>query len=278
MYTTFTTVINNPHNWAKNTANTSLKYARWTGTSWNTQTVDTVVNDSLSSISLAFGKNNQPYILYNPSSNTNNIKLATYQNSNWKIQTAQLPPSTGNCGNIVVDSKGYPHFLSTQPNQNSTTLSNILYVSFNQTTWNTQTIASKVNLGTIGELVLDSNDYPHFTYSTSDDKTMYVAYSGNIWEIQTLASNIGVGDLALDSSGNPHLLFRTYSPARYSNHLMYATVTETTQTPSPTVPETTNFTVAAEAIIASVFVLAFVVVSLLLYKRHRKTHNSILNR
>jgi hypothetical protein len=272
VYTTFTTVINNPHDWAKNTANTSLKYARWTGTSWNTQTVDTVVNDSLSSISFVFGKNNQPYILYSPSSNSSNIKLAIYQNSNWKIQTAQLPPSTGNCGNIVMDSKGNPHFLSKQPYQNSTTLSNILYVSFNQTTWNTQLIASKVSLGydsSIGELVLDSNDYPHFTYGTSDDKTMYLAYSGNIWENQTLASNISVGDLALDSSDNPHLLFRTYSPARYESHLMYANATEATLSPTTSM---LNANVAQILlIITSVTVSVVVIVSLLLYRKHRKT-------
>jgi hypothetical protein len=267
VYPTYTTVVNDHNDWAKNSVNTALNYASWTGVGWSTRTIDRVVNGSFPTVSLEFNTNNAPYILYSPSTDSSIIKLATYQNSNWQSQTAQLPPSTGNCGNIVLDSEGYPHFLCTQPYQNSTTLSTILYATFNQTTWNTQTAASKVSLGTVGELVLDSHDNPHFTFGTSAGDTMYVAYSGRTWNIKTLDSNIEVGNLALDSSGNPHLLYRAYSPARFSSKLMYATATGVPSTSSEYVSKITaqNLT-----IVTAVAVLLAAVISILIYKRYRR--------
>jgi hypothetical protein len=267
-YTTYTTVINDHEDWAKNSINTALKYARWTGTGWNTQTVDSIVNGSFSTISVALNKNNMPYILYSPSSNSSNIELATYQNSSWNIQNVPFP-ALGDFGNVVLDSKGYPHFIYAHPYQNSSTLSTILYASSNLTTWNTQIVVSGVNLGTIGELVLDSNDYPHFTIGTSAGDTMYVVNSGSIWNIQTLDSNIEVGNLALDSSGNPHIICRAYSPARYSSKLMYATATETTQTPSPTVPTFPLVLTLTAVIIATIVA----VVGLLVYFKKRNVKN-----
>lgn len=95
----------------------ALDYASWTGTGWTTQTVYSNMNDSFSSMSFALDSNNVPYIMYSLISNSSNINLATYQNSGWNTQTVPLPPSSANLGNVVVDSKGYPHFIYTQSAQ-----------------------------------------------------------------------------------------------------------------------------------------------------------------
>jgi len=181
--------------------------------------------------------------MYSLTSNSSAIKLAKYQNSSWNTQTIPLPPSSANLGNVVVDSKGYPHFIYTQPYQNSTTLSTILYASFNGTVWISQTVASKVSLGDdnpVGQLVLDSHGNPHFCYINSDGVPMYASYSGSAWNIQTISSNTSANGpcwLALDASGNPHISYRTASGARYTAVLMYATTNETNQATSTLVPE-----------------------------------------
>ena len=271
-YPTYTTVINDHNDYSKNSVNTALNYARWTGTGWNTQIVDSIVNGSFSPISIAVNKNNTPYVLYSPSSDSSIIKLATVQNSNWKIQAAQLPSSTGNCGNIVMDSEGHPHFLYTQSYQNSSTVSSIMYASYDLTSWTTQTAVSEVNLGTIGQLVLDSNDNPHFTIGTSAGDTMYAAYSGNTWKIQKLPSDLEVGNLALDSNGNPHLLFRAYSPARYSSELMYATATGTMDTTSSTeTASNLNLTTFETSILIALAGLVTVVAAASIYNWKKKT-------
>jgi hypothetical protein len=267
VYTTFTTNINH-EDWSKNTVNTSLNYAKWTGTNWDTQIVDTVMYDSLSSISFTLTNSNVPYILYSPSSNLNSIKLATTENSKWKIQEAELPPSTGNCGNIAVDSKGYAHFLCTQPYQNSTSLRTILYATFNLSTWNTQTITSGIDVGTVANLVLDSQDNPHFTFSIYEGDSMYVTYSANKWQNITLPSGVVAGNLALDSSGNLHLLYRTEAPARFSSHLMYAFATA--EITSSTMSNAQDNTVL-EATISAVLVLAVIVTATIWQRNHVKS-------
>ena len=253
----------------------ALDYASWTGTSWTTQTVYSNMNDSFSAFSFALDSNNIPFIMYSLASNSNNIKLASYQNSRWNTQTIPLPPSSANLGNVVVDSKDDPRFIYTEPYQNSTTFSTILYASLNGTVLSSQTVTSKVSLGydyPIGQLVLDSHDNPRLCYINSDGVLMYAAFSGRAWNIQKIDSSsdlgpygLGAGEpcyLALDSSGNPHISFRTASPMRYTSNLMYASETETTRTPSPPVPEFPALAILP--LLLFVFSVAVIV-------RHRKT-------
>lgn len=259
--------------YGSNWVGSALKYASWTGTGWNIQTLDSTMNDSFSTVSLALDSNSTPYILYGYSSNPSSIKLATVQNSSWKTQTVPLSPSTGNCGNIVVDSKGYPHFICTQPNQNTTDL---VYAGFDGTSWNTTVADSKVNWshdGSMGQLVLDSKDYPHFCYVESDGNLMYAAYSGRAWNIQTVESNVyplGQCYLALDANGNPHMSYRTSSPMRFTANLKYATTTDSTKSSSPTSPVALDLpllTVTGVIIIVAAAAIAF---SVKISRRARK--------
>ena len=245
----------------------ALKYASSTGLDWDIQTIDSKMTDGFSSISFqlspALASKNAPSVLYSSSSNSSDIKLATFQNSNWKIQPVQLSSSIGKFGNVVVDSKGYPHFLYTQSYQNSTTFSTIFYASFNGTAWNTQTVTSKINLGwdnPIGKLVLDSQDYPYFTYSTTDNGSMYASYSGSDWNIQSCPG--GPCDLALDASGNPHLSYRTYSPMRYTSDLVYAAANLTSLSPTPLPAQASPTLVVVLGVVVMVVVIAGVLVYL----------------
>jgi hypothetical protein len=259
----------NPH--IAYTDGTSIKYAIWTGSSWNIQTVDTYKPGDLAfRLSFALDKNNIPYIMYSPSSYADysqaigiqaiNVTLATYQNSSWKIQPLSLPPPTGDYGNLVVDSKGYPHFICTQhyvSSENKTILSTILYASWNGTAWDMQTVVSNVGLPYSMSLALDSHDYQHIFTSSGT----YASWTGTTWNIQTANLNrsaYGPCYLALDSNGNPHISYRQATPSQVIANIIYATATETTQTSSPTVPASTILTVAAVAIIMAVVAVAYV--------------------
>jgi hypothetical protein len=250
-----------------------VKYASFTGKNWNKQTLDS--GTELISLSIAVDSNNKPYILYSPSAYADfnltvsiraiNVKVATYQNSSWNIQTVLLPPPTGDIGNIVVDSEGYPHFICTQhhyvSSEDKTILSTILYASWDGDAWETQVVARDVVLQSLGQLVLDANDNPHFTYLTpgSEGKTksFFTSWTGEAWDIQMAETELGqtaFGSLALDANGNPHISCRGAITMRYANTLLYATATTKTQTASPTFP-TLPFLLASTAVIIGAIII-----------------------
>ena len=112
----------NPH--AAYSDGEALKYASRNGSTWTIQTVDTY-SEIPFQLSLVIDSNDTPYILYsNPTTyedkstgidyDSRNVKLAVLENSVWNIQTVPLPPPIGGYSNIVLDSKGYPHFIFTR--------------------------------------------------------------------------------------------------------------------------------------------------------------------
>jgi hypothetical protein len=259
----------NPH--AAYNDGQGLKYASWTGSSWNIQTVDTSPIEPVQSmLSLAFDSNNTPYIMYfNQSTYADSVrvyglvsvKLAVLKNSGWSIEPVLASYNLSDCGNMVLDSKGYPHFLCTQP-QPPTYLSTILYARWNGSAWNSQTVVSDAYLTSAGFLALDSHDNPNIAYITSDVEVMYANWTGTTWDIQnagTVPDANGPCYLALDSNGIPHISFRGYISGQAHGQrnatIFYATATgstEPTQPPSPTSPASPILLVSAAVIIGAV--------------------------
>ena len=108
-----------------------MKYASWTGSNWAIQTVDIdQYQINLNQMSQAIDPNNIPYIFFDRSitvdvydNNTGyiahhpleNLQLATWQNSNWTIQTIANATSESNA-NMVLDPQGYAHLIYQQDN------------------------------------------------------------------------------------------------------------------------------------------------------------------
>jgi hypothetical protein len=230
-----------------------LKYANYNGSNWTIQTVDTLPEINLVT-SLALDSNDTPYILYSsPSSYVNNItgkeyrstdiKLAVWKNSSWSIEPVLDSLNLTSVGNLVLDSKGYPHFIATRgrfasPPEDMTFLSTILYVSWDGADWNIQTVASSVNLGRIGFLALGPYDYPQMCYLTHyAEELVYVRWTGTAWDSQIVDTESLYDKpcyLAVDSNGNPHISYSRRSPLTPTlAHMMYATTTVPYPTPPP---------------------------------------------
>jgi len=78
--------------------------------------------------------------------------------------------------------------------------------------------------GYSSSLVLDSNDYPHITYTylnstTNENEIKYKWFDGNVWhtELVNNSDNYDSPSLALDSNGLPHI---SYSAS--GSHLIYS--------------------------------------------------------
>jgi hypothetical protein len=248
----------------------AIKYAIWTGTNWNIQMVDSLPEGPIG-ISFALDANNTANILYHiPNSYQDNntgleytsieIKIATLKDSTWTIQTIPLPQPIYDNSNLVLDSKGYPHFVYTQDYYRSSEDVNlnytVFYVSWDGSAWRTQTLISNFPAreylnSPSGFLSLDSKDYPHIiNFISESSRLTYSSWTGNNWNIiDSNISAIGPGYLTIDANGNPQISYVTFIGSNWLAPLMYATATETTQTPFPTVPVVTILTIVTVTII-----------------------------
>jgi hypothetical protein len=242
--------IGNPHI-AFILEGSTLNYANWTETAWNIETADNSTTDTFKGISLAFDSNNSPFILYNSSSvvfGSRYIRLAYVLNSQWRYQVLSLSGPADSYGNLAVDSKDYRHIVFAKS-------SIIFYASFYRSYYDSQIVASNINVDSIGGLCFDSQDNPHFCYTTRNQELVYATYSNGTWNIQTVDSGSAFGRsyLALYGNGNPRISYRTNSSTSNTANLMYAKATEL-------VPENISFTsvmVVATAV-ASIIAVAYV--------------------
>jgi hypothetical protein len=263
-----------------------LKYATRNGSNWTIQTVDTSSGIN-SLVSLALDSNDTPHIMYYTESsyvdnNGNairslNLKLAVWKNSRWNIEPVLASSNLINFGNMVLDSKGYPHFIASTGHFISPDvpgfLSTILYVSWDGFAWNVQTVASDVNLAinylaNIGFLALNSQGYPSIVYIAGGVK--YTRWTGTAWGWESY--NVGTPDtthdargpcyLALDSNGNPHISSRVFLSGQilypgYNSTIMYATANITEPAGSPAFPALPLLLASTAVIIGAIIITVY---------------------
>jgi hypothetical protein len=206
-----------------------------------------------------------------------NLKLAVWKNSRWTIEPVLSSSNLINFGNMVLDSKGYPHFIcstgSFVSSEDTTFLSTILYVSWGGSAWggfawNTQTVASDVNLANIGFLALSPHDYPSIVYIGGGVK--YARWTGTAWESYSVDTPDTIRDasgpcyLALDANGTPHISSRVFLSGQmlypgYTSTILYATANITEPEVSPAFPDSPLLIVSTAITIGTVIaVIAYV--------------------
>jgi len=250
-----------------------LQYASQNEANWNIQTVDTSPEINYG-VSLALDSNDTPYIMYStPSSYVDrsigglrfvNVKLAIWNNSRWNVETVLASSNFGEFGNMVLDSEGNPHFLATHHRylsaETPVKVSDVLYVSWGGSAWNTQTVASNVTLANLGFLALGPDDSPNIVYNS--EQLMYARWTGKAWATQNVTTaSMANPYLAVDSNGNPHISYiKGNVLAPYIRRsLIYATanateLAEATPTPevTPTFPDSPLLIVASAVIIGAI--------------------------
>ncbi|MFZ7137021.1 MAG: hypothetical protein ACOWW1_01170 [archaeon] len=210
-----------------------LKYATKNDQNWTIQTVTTdKLPDDNPRFSLALDSNDTPYIMYQVRPPVE-LKLAVLKNSSWSIENILPSSNFTRLGNMILDSKDQPHFLAKQvltPEGSETHISNVVYVLWNGSSWNTQTVTSDVSLTNLGLLRLDSDDRPHILHVISSGQLMYSRWTDTKWESHlvggyALDKSLSEYSIALDSNKNPHISFQKLdtSSANTTFNLMYAT-------------------------------------------------------
>lgn len=193
-----------------------MRYASWNGSKWNIQTVD---SSGGSDSSLALDSSNQPHISYYTD---DYLKYAKLNGTTWTVQIVDSHNRfTGlwKSNSIAVDSNNNPHIVYGETSGNV-----VKYATWTGSNWTIQTVFE--GSADIGNIVIDSKGLPHITYIqsiitslnpdtgafTQKDSLAYAYWNGLNWIIQTVDSKPYYVDyarpyLALDSSGNPQILF-----------------------------------------------------------------------
>ncbi|MCW4009156.1 MAG: hypothetical protein NWF05_00860 [Candidatus Bathyarchaeota archaeon] len=194
-----------------------LKYACWTGSAWSIQTVDYGIRGALALDS--FGK---PHIVY--SGADGQLSYASWNGSAWATQIVDPQSSRrltdiNNLQYLALDSAGRPYIVYEVG-------AVIKFATNSVTGWTIDTLLTGFDTTAfpLGNIVLDSMGYPHFSCGIND-WVMYVSWNGSAWNSQKVVSGIGFSHgtfLVLDKNDTPHITF-----ANSSGYVGYARWTGT---------------------------------------------------
>jgi hypothetical protein len=148
----------------KNTENFtdgSLKYSWFSGTEWQTTTVDNEV-DGLD-INLVLDRSNQPHISYSNKYAPYSLNYAILEDGLWRITKIDPTTLVGTFSSLALDNNDQPHIVYCDITNNTydTSLGMLKYAWLSRTVWKTTAIDS--GFGDFS-LTLDKNNRPHVSY------------------------------------------------------------------------------------------------------------------
>ncbi len=190
-----------------------LKYARWDGTDWQIEIVDS--NGSMGvHTSLALDTSDNPHISYRDMT-IYDLKYARWDGSNWRIETVDTEEDVGGYNSLVLDSFEYPH-ISYQKWGSSP--SDLKYARWDGSSWWIEIVDSSGYAGAHTSLALDTINNPHISYQDEGNLNLkYVHWDGDSWQIETVDSEGFDTSLALDSSGNPNISYYCNGDLKYAH-------------------------------------------------------------
>ena len=185
-----------------------LKYAKWDGSSWNIETVDSgYLGAPIGEYSsIALDSNDNPHISYYAGSPDNDLKYAKWDGSGWNIETVDSADDVGWCTSLALDGSDNPRI-----SYYDYTNHDLKYAKWDGSGWNIEMVDSDGGVGWCTSLALDSSDNPHISYMDDTNYDLkYAKWDGSSWNIETVDSDGFAGwysSIALDSSDNPHISY-----------------------------------------------------------------------
>lgn len=199
--------------YADTTNPTRLRFARWNGSTWKRETVNT---GSVGYQSMALDANDRPQISYWDITN-GDLKRASYDGTMWNIDTVDSVGSVGAFNSIAIDSLGNAHI-----SYFDSTNSDLKYAHWNGASWDLTTVDAPGDMGRFGSLAVDAQNHPHIAYLDFDNRDLkYATFDGTMWNIATIdpASSANATSIVIDAAGRPHIL---YYDAAFTNDVKYA--------------------------------------------------------
>jgi hypothetical protein len=174
---------------------TRVRYAYWTGTAWDRQTVDVAGG---ASATLALDGSGQPRMAYVTTGGE--VRYASWNGSSWDVQTVALLASGP--VDLVLAKSGDPRIAYV------TAAGQLKFATLKNASWTLATVDSGVTGGL--SLALDAGDKPRLSY-VAGQSLKYAALTGSTWTTQvadTSAAGLGGGFNALAMvAGVPYIAY-----------------------------------------------------------------------
>ncbi len=179
----------------------NLKFAKFNGTDWKIETVDT---DGLVGItsSMKLDSQGHPHIAYYDETR-GRLKYAKWNGTEWSIEVVDEEDDVGMECSLALDSKDRPH-ITYMDYYNGP----LKYAFRDEEGWNIGIVGSVAPAaGWYNSLALDNMDYPHVAYfSWANMAVKYAFYDGENWIFRHVDSRgWQQNSLALDSNDRPHI-------------------------------------------------------------------------
>ncbi len=175
-----------------------LKYARWTGSEWEIQTLDSAYWGCYSP-SIALDSQDYSHISYYKETNEHECYLcyAKWTGTTWEIQTIGDYVLEGGSTSIALDSQDYPHIS----HHVGPYYSALMYTHWTGSVWETYSVDSYGDVGYCTSIALDTSDNPHISYYelASRDLTRDIkyAYYGDPLDIDLISFSAHPEDSAI---------------------------------------------------------------------------------
>ena len=142
--------------------NYHLKYAKWNGSDWEIEAIDSV-GDSTVRTSLALDSNDQPHISYYDPSN-GDLKYTRWNGSDWEIEVVDSDSDVGYVNSLVLDSDDRPHIAYSDWVSMDPLDRDLKYARKICGTWRTETVDASSLVYFDISLALNESDYPQISY------------------------------------------------------------------------------------------------------------------
>jgi len=195
-----------------------IKYAKWDGSSWRIQVIESENEGEIDWASLAIDGKDRPHIVYGVRRSGENqyaLKYASWS-ENWKIET--IGENLGHWPSIALDSHGVPSVSCCTYVDGGGCLK---YLRI-ENGWKIETVDSEYVVY-YNCLKLDSKGFAHISYAARPKENLrasflkYAFWDGEGWRTQLVDmedNNVGgQNSVALDRKGFPHISYR--------NHIKY---------------------------------------------------------
>lgn len=193
----------------------TVRYARWTGTSWTISTVATLVSSSY--VSLALDQSNEPHIVAIDQYISEGI---WYYNKTGTVWNAELIDTlfVRERPDIAVDQNKRPHIVYIDQLHGSI----VRYATHNGTAWTFTTVTSGESVGDTTSIDVDATGVPHIVYREwANSDLRYARKKNGGWQLYRVDSDGDVGtsaSLKVDGAGRPHISYYD----KTNNQLKYA--------------------------------------------------------
>jgi len=165
----------NPHISYYDQTNSDLKYAFWTGSDWDIQTVDST-DDVGMQTSIALDSTDNPHISYSSKNESRYLKYTFWTGNDWYFQViTKIAYFSGPHISITLDTNNTPHISCYRGS-----MGGLSYCYWTGSFWDIQIVDSYYSCGFSSSIKLDSNDNPHISYFYSwEDSDLKYAYKIN---------------------------------------------------------------------------------------------------